>query len=330
VKLVTEAGAETQGESESRPKTASKKEGTEKAQKVSGVEVYCEPSDKTGPLTEVLQRIRAARKRPLFALIAHFIDDDVCQQVYRWKGELRSVGKAEPLDILIHSPGGHLNECYRVARLFSRCADDWEALVPACAASGATLICLGSSKVVLSEVAFLGPMDPQVVSKRRGKFFEMERQSPLEAFQAVRYLREFSLASLDAAMFFLLERGVAAQPALQAAARLAVDLVTPILHEIDPFDLGAFSLDSRVAENYCRRVAAPANESRRTQRTANYGALVEEYPSHEFVIDVEEARSLGFNVEEPTEEVDQVFDELRGILDAVHTYIGLVPDRSED
>src|SRR5437867_2635455 len=100
-------------------------------------------------------------------------------------------------DVLVHSPGGQLTSCYIIARFFARCTDDWTALVPDEAKSGATLICFGSSEVIMAEIGSLGPLDPQVISKRRGKFFVTERQSPLEAFRAVQYLRQFALASLD-------------------------------------------------------------------------------------------------------------------------------------
>jgi hypothetical protein len=176
----------------------------------------------------------------------------------------------------------------------------------------------------MSEMGQLSPLDPQVISKRREKFFETERQSPLEAFQAVRYLREFSLASLDAAMMFLRQHHVAAHPALETASKIALRFVEPILAKIEPYDLGAFALDSSLAVDYCKRIGDPSNKSKRTQRLVNYRALVETYPAHEFFIDVDEARELNFVVSEATAEVDKLFDELRFHLEKIHRYIGLL------
>lgn len=290
----------------------------------------CCPLDDPAAITEVLQQIQAVRKRPLFALVADPIDERICEKVYGWRRELRAAREGhEQLDILIHSPGGDLTSCYVVARLFSRYMDEWEALVPVCATSGATLICLGSSNVVMSEIAQLGPVDPQVLSKRREKFFEAERQSPLEAFQAMRYLREVSVASLDACMLFLIEQGVAAQPALENATKMAANLVQPILAKIDPYDLGAFSLDASVALNYCGRIAQPADVAKKTQREADYKALVETYPAHEFFIDLAEARALKFKATEATGVIEDLFDVLRPSFEGLHYYIGLVPVQQE-
>ena len=191
------------------------------------------------------------------------------------------------------------------------------------------MICLGSSKILLSDIAQLGPMDPQVISKRPGRFFFLERQSPLEAFQAVTYLRGYSLKVLDAGMTFLAELGVAPQTALDTATTFAIQTVRPIMEKIEPYDLGAFALDSNLATEYCKRVCQPAEGLKKTQRGAKYNALVETYPAHSFVIDKSEAELLGLNVEDPCEELNDLFDEVRPQLRKIRSYIGLVPEPEE-
>lgn len=286
---------------------------------------YCDPPDAYADVTDTLRKIRKERSRPLFALVADSIDNGTSRKVFEWRTHLRQAGHDGPLDILLHSQGGRLNECYTIARLFARCTDAWDALVPERAASGATMIALGSARLVMAETAELGPLDPQVSSKRRERFFSSERQSPLEAFQSVRYLREFSLESIDAVMLFLLDKRVTHKLALEAAAKVSADLVRPILERIEPFDLGAFALDSRVAIEYCSRIARPGNGAKQAQRNVNPRALVENYPAHEFVIDSEEAESLGFAVSSPAPEIDALFDTLRKRLPRVRKYIGLIP-----
>jgi hypothetical protein len=168
-----------------------------------------------------------------------------------------------------------------------------------------------------------------VISKRGTKFFSVERQSPLEAFQAVKYLREASLTMLDTSMAFLLRHQIAPQHALETATKIAVEILHPILGKIDPYDLGAFDLDSSLSKDYCRRICSPVDKQKRTQRSADYKALVETYPAHEFGIDREEARVLGLNVCEPSEVLDDVFEELRQHLDKVNSFIGLI-DRDKE
>jgi hypothetical protein len=182
------------------------------------------------------------------------------------------------------------------------------------AASGATLISLGSSNIVLSDFAQLGPLDPQVMSKRTTKFFMSERQSPLEAFQAVSYLQRVALQTLDTTMRYLLgQQGVAPQTAVETASKIAVELTKPIFDKIEPYDLGSFAQDNGLALDYCRRVSDPFDASLASQRGANYKDLVEKYTAHEFFVDTDEAVSLGLNTNRPSEGLEDLFEEFRGL-----------------
>ena len=287
----------------------------------------CSPPEACDKVTGVLQKIQALRGRRLFLLaVAGNIDDETYEEVCSWRNELKEAGSDEKLDVLIHSGGGGLSTCYQIARLLARSANAWEALVPGLAPSGATLISLGSARIVISEVAQLGPIDPQVISKKHEKFFASERQSPLEAFQALTYLRRVALGSLDATMAFLMnEKNVAPKLALETSSHFALQIVQPILARIDPYDIGAFSLDANLAVHYCERIANPADPQKKTQRKVKVRDLVEKYPAHEFVIDLEEAKALDFNVVEPPADLDAAFDEARGPLNEVEQYIGFVP-----
>lgn len=290
----------------------------------------CNPPEAMSVFSDIVRRIEGVRKRRVFVLIVDEITDATFEDALRWRAELCAAGKADRLDVLIHSPGGVLSACYQMARLLSRSANAWDALIPSMAASGASLISLGSCNLVMSECAQLGPIDPQVQSKRNERFFATERQSPLEAFQAVKYLREFAITVLDANMRVLLNRGVAPKHALDASNNLAFHLVQPILSKIEPYDLGAFALDSSLSVAYCTRVGNPGDTQKRTQRQVDPRELVERYPAHEFVIDIEEAKALKFNVPEPIPELEALFDELRPRLDEVQQFIGFVPESGVD
>src|SRR5207247_585743 len=126
----------------------------------------CSPPEACDKVTAVLQTIQAVRGRRLFVLTADDINEEVYEEVCAWRDELKEAGSDEKLDVLIHSTGGGLSLCYQIARLLARSANAWEALIPGFAPSGATLICLGSARIVMSEVALLGPIDPQVISKK--------------------------------------------------------------------------------------------------------------------------------------------------------------------
>jgi hypothetical protein len=106
-------------------------------------DLSCDPPEAESALTDTLKQIRKERDRPLFVLVSQFIDHDVYRLIYECRRSVKGCSKGEGFDILIDSPGGDLQACYLIARLFARCTNSWHALVPRLAASGVTLISLG-------------------------------------------------------------------------------------------------------------------------------------------------------------------------------------------
>lgn len=285
---------------------------------------FSEPGDVAESITQIACRIRTEMGRPLLVLSADFINSDIIDYFYKFRRALVDVAKSNKaagpdLDVLIHSPGGELNSCYVFGPLLGRWLKSWEALVPGYASSGATLICLGSSNIVMSQLAQLGPMDPQE------RFFAGERRAPVEALRAFHELRAMTVESVDNIMEFLLERKVDPQQALKAASEMALQLAQPIVAKIEPYDLGIFESHRTLASGYCRRIASPDDITKKTQRKVDVQALVDSYPAHEFVIDIEEARTLGFMLSEPSPTLEDLFDEIRPLLGEANFYVGLVP-----
>ena len=77
-------------------------------------------------------------------------------------------GSKKPLSnkilFLIHSPGGDPLAAERIIKILREySADDYWVLIPGTAKSAATMICFGASKMLLSSMSELGPIDLQVV-----------------------------------------------------------------------------------------------------------------------------------------------------------------------
>lgn len=281
---------------------------------------FCEPAYLSASIAAAGEKIRRARNRPLLILATCLIDDDFVEQVWARRKQIHAVATAgSEADILISSLGGELNSCFTLARLLGAWLKSWQALVPHYATSGATLLCLGAASIVMSQRGQLGPLDPHE------RFFGSTRSSPLEAIQALRELRDFSLESIENMAEFLLEQKVPPELAFAAASETALRFVEPIIAKIEPGDIAIFSLNSTMALDYCRRVAAPSDPARKTQREVDPTGLVKFSPGHELVIDVEAARRLNFAVSEAPPELEDLFDEVRPLLEKVHQYVGLIP-----
>ncbi len=281
---------------------------------------FCDPPYLAGSIAAVGRKIREARDKPLIILAACLIDDEYVEQVWQRKKLIRAVSdRGAEADILISSPGGELNSCFTLARLLGLWFKSWQALVPHYATSGATLLCLGASNIVMSQRGQLGPLDPHE------RFFDSTRRSPLEALQALRELREFSLDSIENIAEFMLEAKVPPELAFAAASEMASRIIEPIVAKIEPGDIATFSLNCTMALEYCRRIAAPSDPARKTQREVDPTGLVKFSPGHELVIDLESAKRLNFVVSEAAPEIEDLFDEFRPLAGKIHQYVGITP-----
>ena len=76
--------------------------------------------------------------------------------------------------------------------------------------------------------------------------------------------------------------------ASRVAATIATGVMAPVYQQIDPESLGNDLRDLSIATAYGERLAGHGGNA--TAKTVRY--LVEDYPTHDFIIDREEAQSL--------------------------------------
>jgi hypothetical protein len=67
-----------------------------------------------------------------------------------------------------------------------------------------------------------------------------------------------------------------------------------------------------------------------TQSGVNYRHLVEQYPAHEFHIDMLEASELGFAVCAPESKLADILDDLRKYFSDLELFIGLIASDEEE
>lgn len=75
---------------------------------------------------------------------------------------IRQTPKDQPIDIVLHTPGGLALASLQIARALASHPAPVTALVPHYAMSGGTLIALAADRIVMCEHAALGPIDPQI------------------------------------------------------------------------------------------------------------------------------------------------------------------------
>jgi len=166
---------------------------------------------------------------------------------------------------------------------------------------------------------------------------DLEREeygSALNAVQSLERINAFSLTVIDQLTPILIGRsGRKLDVVLPMVMDYAVNLVRPLLEKIDTVDFTRRSRELKVAEEYAFRLMRANYPSETAKRIAQH--LVDQYPTHEFVIDREECKNrtrmgatffgLGLHIQDATPEVDAALDLISSFLGKI-TVIGQVKE----
>ena len=202
--------------------------------------------------------------------------DKVFDELQQRFGSPTSEGR---LVVVVDSGGGDIDAAYNLALLFrSYGSQRLTYVVPRWAKSAATLLVCGGDAVVMSPVAELGPLDPQITQMNPMEH-RLERFSPLHVESTLELIRnEFS----------------------QGNTELAQGLLQRLQF---PITLGSFKKSLEVGKQYAAKLLASRMLKDNPELATNVAyRLVEDYADHGFCINFDEAHSLGLKVERPSDE----------------------------
>ena len=235
-----------------------------------------------------------------------------------------SLPKDQPVALLIHSEGGDTAAAYKLATLLVKRCGEFTALVPSCAKSAATLMAIGSSRIILGLYAELGPLDIQVFNEKDEKM-----ESALNHVQALERLGADSMRVMDTMVRLLLSR---MDKPINDVVRLAIEfstsLVKPLMENIDVVEYTGRSRQLKMGEEYAIRLLQDHYGRIKAKKIA--GSLVSNYPDHGFVIDINEARVIGLDVALPSGEVAEAYTQILPYLDGRLAAIGSFQDNSAE
>lgn len=261
-------------------------------------------------LKEINEKIEALEKKRNSKIFL-FIEgeaDHICyphrEFLYRKKDEFKNI---EKLEILLHSGGGHADCAYQIAKLFRNHCKELNVIVVSEAKSAATLMCLVADEIHMSERAELGPLDVQITDPiEKG----LDQFSPLDEFKSMEFLREYALEVLDYYAIALVRRGgVSVKEAYHEAMPAVANTVAPLYQKIEPSKIGSYRRSLAVGEEYAKRLLRLTGlQTSHANKIAEQ--LVWKYPSHDFVIDREEALDIGLPIVDLDESDENDFIEI--------------------
>lgn len=128
-------------------------------------------SQRQAAIESRLRQIQRKRKSRIIAIVHRFesmgflgaqlryIDLNDAEDVLE---AIRRTPPNQPLDIVLHTPGGLVLPALQIARAIKAHKGKKTVYVPHYAMSGGTLIALAADEIVLNKHAVLGPIDPQI------------------------------------------------------------------------------------------------------------------------------------------------------------------------
>jgi len=197
----------------------------------------------------------------------------------------------EQLDVVVRSPGGDPHAAYLMVREIHRFFDEVAVYVPLEAKSAATLLCLSADELIMGPLGELGPLDVQFSEKQPGDF--PQSRSCLERFKALEQLQRHSIETFNLLVQVALENQMRPLDACNIAAEFTGDLLAPLYSQVEPLKIGQSARYLEIGSYYLERILERYRASlyRRNGREI-VNQLVRGYPSHEFIIDVEELYDL--------------------------------------
>lgn len=220
--------------------------------------------------------------------------------------------------MILSTLGGSPDDGYRIARSLQQKYEKFTIYIPSLCKSTGTLMAIGASEIILGEFGELGPLDIQI--RKADEVWEMSSGLNVSAALAQienRVSESFTRFFIEMKQNFELSTKTASE----IATKLSQGIYSEIAEQIDPIQLGETNRSIRIAEYYGNSL----NTKSRNLKEGALERLIAAYPSHGYVIDIQEALSLFNNVRQSNDKELALFDALDAFFN-----LSLVVDRTQD
>lgn len=234
------------------------------------------------------------------------VQEEYNADIYIYSGEIDDVGygklikeivNPEPRPnglLILTTNGGSGGSAYKIARLFHKTYQKFILYTPTYCKSAGTLIALGAHEIIMDVFSELGPLDVQLPTRDE----LWEHRSGLISRSAFNSLTEASFEMYQQFMLAVKYKSlnkISFKLASEISSRMTCELMSPIYAQLNPDIIGSDFRDLNVAMEYGKRLST---YSKNTKSLAVMH-LVRGYPSHDFIIDEDEARNLFESVTTP-------------------------------
>lgn len=203
--------------------------------------------------------------------------------------------------LILVTNGGLANSAYQIARLLQTQYKHFILFLPSRCKSAGTLVALGANVLLMDAFSELGPLDVQLFKQNE----IASRKSGLLSRSAFDAMADAAFELYERLMFSItLKSGgnVGFKLASELAASMASTMMSPVYAQMNPEVAGSENRDLNVAFEYGARLVEKSDNA----SLESVFKLVYGYPSHDFIIDADEANVLFDNVDYPSENLYKI------------------------
>lgn len=257
-------------------------------------------------IMEVFKTLSKKHEADIFLFNAKINDANADELI----NKIRTIKKRNKNIILVLATnGGDPDAGYRIVRIIKQYYENgiFSLFVFGFCKSTGTLIALGADEIIMGDLAEFGPLDIQLSGGD-----ELTNTSGLSYLQSLIVLNEKIYSSFEDNFINLKSGyGITTKTAAEIGSKLAIGIIEPIAAQIDPLKLGDVQRAIKIASAYGERILGANNEDIESVKK-----LIGNYPSHTFVIDYKEMKSLfpKKKIRRPSDQEYEIEDEIYGIV----------------
>lgn len=219
----------------------------------------------------------------------------------------------EKMSVILQTSGGDIDAAFLISKLLRNHAKNVQIIVPIFAKSAGTLICLSGNRILLTEMSELGPLDTQIFEQKDGG--SSGYTSALNGFKALEQVQQHTIETLDIAAKLILARSkMKISEAISLANEFAGQTSGTLYSHLDPYKIGEYARALEIGERYGIMILTRYCDWPEEKAQTVVRHLVKQYPHHGFIIDYDEAKILGLNVEQVDEDNVQIVSEIGTLL----------------
>lgn len=242
-------------------------------------------------ITDLIRQFVDKRKHPCLFLLTTFVSLDTLFKLMSiiWNNHYSK------LDVILTTPGWLGDAAYKIAKFLRDSCDELNIFVPCRAKSAWTFITLSADNICLWWLGELWPLDVQL--KEIDENWKIVHKSALEEFKTLEQIKSHTIHTLNEAnMLISWSTNLNLKDVIHLSNEFTGQTSWKLYDKVDTKRLGTYSRQLEVWKLYWYKILVVFWKKTPNEADSIVQRLVYWYPTHWFVVDDIECKSMWLNI----------------------------------